>query len=60
MAEIYNDSVLTHFKPTLERKEKEFCETLCSGLKYLSEYRYIIEDNVFKKAYKTIKMFQSH
>lgn len=45
VADIYNDSVLTHFKPTLERKEKEFCETICSGLKYISEYRYVIEDN---------------
>ncbi|MCM1264889.1 MAG: hypothetical protein NC200_01710 [Candidatus Gastranaerophilales bacterium] len=46
ISDIYNDSVITHFKPTLERKEKEFCETLCSGLKYLSEYRYIIEDDL--------------
>ena len=45
VADIYNDSVLTHFKPTLNRTEKEFEETLCSGLKYLTEYRYVIEDS---------------
>ena len=45
VADIYNDSVYTHFKPTLLRTEKEFCETICSGLKYMSEYRYVIEDN---------------
>ena len=45
VADIYNDSVLSHFRPTLIRSEKEFHETLCSGLKYLTEYRYVIEDN---------------
>ena len=44
VTEIYNDSILTHFKPTLNRREKEFCESICSGLKYLTEYRYVIEE----------------
>lgn len=45
VAEIYNDSLITHFKPTLTRLESEFCEGLCSGLRYLTEYRYVIEEN---------------
>lgn len=44
VADIYNDSVLTHFKPTLLRDEKEFKETSFSGLKYATEYRYVIEE----------------
>lgn len=43
VANIYNDSVITYFKPTLLREENEFSETICSGLKYMSEYRYVIE-----------------
>lgn len=45
VADIYNDSLVTHFKPTLTRLEAEFQESYCSGLKYQTEYRYIIEEN---------------
>lgn len=45
IADVYNDSLLTHFKPTLTRVEKEFSEGYCKGLKYQTEYRYVIEDN---------------
>lgn len=44
IAEIYNDSLIPHFKPTLVREESEFCESWCLGLKYQTEYRYVIED----------------
>lgn len=44
VADIYNDSVITHFKPALLRDEKEFWESNFSGLKYLNEYRYVIEE----------------
>lgn len=44
VADIYNDSVFTHFKPTLLRNEKEFCESNFSGLTYANEYRYVIEE----------------
>ena len=44
VADIYNDSVLTHFKPTLLRNEKEFWESSFSGLKYANEYRYVVEE----------------
>ena len=45
VADIYNDSVLTHFKPTLLRMESEFWESDFSGLKYANEYRYVIEES---------------
>lgn len=45
IAGIYNDSLITYFKPTLERSEKEFSETFCHGLTYSTSYRYVIEDN---------------
>lgn len=45
ISDIYNDSLITHFKPTLVRTQEEFCEGQCKGLKYLTEYRYIIEDD---------------
>jgi len=49
VTEIYNDSVFQHFKPTLLRTEKEFCESTLSGLKYATEYRYVIEDTEFSR-----------
>lgn len=44
VADIYNDSVLTHFKPAMLRTETEFKEPEFSGLKYSNDYRYVIED----------------
>lgn len=44
VADIYNDSVFQHFKPTLLRKEEEFMESSFSGLNYANEYRYVIEE----------------
>lgn len=45
VAEIYNDTLMTIYKPSLNRLDSEFCEGLCSGLKYQTEYRYVIEEN---------------
>ena len=45
VAEIYNDTLITIYKPSLNRLDSEFCEGLCSGLKYQTEYRYVIEEN---------------
>lgn len=45
ISDIYNDSLVTYFKPTLERSEKEFSESFCHGLTYSTSYRYVIEDN---------------
>lgn len=44
VADIYNDSVITYFKPAMLRDEKEFCEPVFSGLSYTNEYRYVIEE----------------
>ena len=44
VAEIYNDSLLPHFRPLLGKGETEFKESLFKGLSYYSEYKYIIED----------------
>lgn len=44
IADIFNDSLITYFKPTLERTRKEFSESFCHGLTYSTSYRYVIED----------------
>ena len=44
VADIYNDSLFAHFKPTLLREPSEFCEPIFSGLKNKNEYRYVIEE----------------
>lgn len=44
ISEIFNDSLITYFKPTLERSASEFSETFCHGLTYSTSYRYVIED----------------
>lgn len=41
---LYNDSLLPHFRPLLNKEVKEFAEPLFKGLSYYSEYKYIIED----------------
>lgn len=44
LTNIYNDSLLPHFRPLLAREVKEFKETLFGGLSCYSEYKYVIED----------------
>lgn len=44
VANLYNDSLLPHFRPLLGREVREFKETLFNGLSYYSEYKYVIED----------------
>jgi len=46
---IYNSTLESHYKPTLERTEQEFSEFLFNGLTYTSNFRYIIEDNSTSK-----------
>ena len=50
VANLYNDSLLPHFRPLLASDSKEFKECIFKGLSYFSEYKYVIED----KATKTI------
>ena len=45
---LYNDSLLPHFRPLLGREVREFKESLFKGLSYYSEYKYVIEDKKTK------------
>ena len=44
VAEIYNETLLPHFRPLLSKNKLEFHESFFKGLSYYSEYKYIIED----------------
>ena len=44
VAEIYNNSLLPHFRPLLSINKNEFLESIFAGLAYYSEYKYVIED----------------
>ena len=44
VSEIYNDSIITYFKPTLQRIKGEFAEVNNHGLTQNSSYRYVIQD----------------
>lgn len=48
VANLYNESLLPHFRPLLSRDAKEFKEILFKGLSYFSEYKYVIEDKKSK------------
>ncbi len=44
VANLYNDALLSHFRPLLSKDLKEFKENLLRGLSYYSEYKYVIKD----------------
>lgn len=48
VANLYNDSLLPHFRPLLGKEVREFRESLFKGLSYYSEYKYVIEDKKTK------------
>ena len=48
LTNLYNDSLLPHFRPLLSKEVKEFKESLFQGLSYYSEYKYVIEDKKTK------------
>lgn len=48
LTNLYNDSLLPHFRPLLSQEVKEFKESLFKGLAYYSEYKYVIEDKKTK------------
>lgn len=48
VANLYNESLLPHFRPLLGKEPCEFKESLFKGLSYYSEYKYIIEDRKTK------------
>jgi len=47
-ANLYNDSLLPHFRPLLGKEVREFKESLFKGLSYYSEYKYVMEDKKSK------------
>ena len=57
VSNLYNDSLLPHFRPLLGKDLKEFKETFFKGLSYCSEYKYVMEDRQTKNiiALVTIK-----
>jgi len=44
VSNLYNDSLLPHFRPLLSKEVGEFKEAILKGLSYFSEYKYVIED----------------
>lgn len=48
VANLYNESLLPHFRLLLSQEVREFKEALFRGLSYFSEYKYIIEDKKSK------------
>lgn len=46
--DLYNDSLLPHFRPLLAGEAGEFKETIFKGLSYFSEYKYVMEDKKYK------------
>ncbi len=48
IANIYNDSLLPHFRTLLSTSAADFSEILFQGLSYFSEYKYIVEDKKTK------------
>lgn len=48
VANLYNESLLPHFRPLLSRNAKEFKEIFFKGLSYFNEYKYVIEDKASK------------
>lgn len=45
LAMMYNEALVSHFRPSLSLTAKSFKECLCRGLKNGDEYRYVIEDD---------------
>ena len=41
---LFNDSLLPHFRPLLGKEISEFKESLFKGLSYYNEYKYVMED----------------
>lgn len=55
IANIYNDSLLPHFRPLLGKGHEEFQENFFKGLSYYSEYKYTIEDSKNVTGYISIR-----
>ena len=49
VAELFNESILPHFRPSLSRSKREFYEPHLNILSHSSEFRYIIENTEKKQ-----------
>ncbi|MBQ2871496.1 hypothetical protein IJE86_07335 [bacterium] len=49
VAELYNESILPHFRPSLSKHKCEFYENIFVGLMHNTEFRYVIEDKQRKQ-----------
>jgi len=48
VSNLFNDSLLPHFRPLLASDAREFKEAVFKGLSYFSEYKYVMEDKKSK------------
>ena len=44
VTQMFNDKIITHFKPSLKREKKEFEDVLLQGLTHKQIYKYIVEN----------------
>ena len=44
VANLFNDNILTHFRPTLSQDKKEYYDNIFYGLSSNSEFKYILEE----------------
>ena len=49
VANLFNDCILTHFRPSLSQDKREYYDNIFSGLSANSEFKYIFEDNNSKQ-----------
>lgn len=49
VSELYNQNISTYYKFPLSRNEKEFLDSMCSGLSKKSNFKYILEDKFSKQ-----------
>ena len=48
VASLYNDELLPHFRPILNKNYKEFQDILFKGLSYYTEHKFVLEDKESK------------
>lgn len=51
VSNLFNDSLLPHFRPLLASEAREFKEAVFKGLSYFSEYKYVMEDKKSKNIF---------
>lgn len=61
VAMLFNDSLITHFKPSLLKTKNEYKENIFAGLSDNTELKYVLEDSVLHTlvAYFSIKTYDN-